>query len=124
MLTPLQLPNRYDDLILQGVHGYRKVLVRCSAFVDPDTLQKIDPLDDSDWTVLGATSTGPFSPSDQVGSVLGGNVINVSKSTIIGAADDALVGQRLPVFCRYRIRRSPASSRWSSAIGPSTAPKR
>jgi Family of unknown function (DUF6519) len=95
MLTPLQLPNRYDDLVLQGVHGYRKVLVRCSAFVDPGTLQKIDPLDDSDWTVLGATSTGPFSPSDQVGSVLGGNVINVSSSTTIGAANDALVGQRL-----------------------------
>ncbi|HLK93884.1 MAG TPA: DUF6519 domain-containing protein [Polyangia bacterium] len=103
MLTPSTAPDPstppklYDDLILNGLHGYQKVLIRCSQFIDANN-QKIATLDDidpSDWSVLGATSKGPFSPSGQVVSPAGGNVINVSQSTQIGAADDALVGQRL-----------------------------
>ena len=83
----------YDDLVLQGLHGYRKVLIRGSVFVDQDNDQKFAQLDDSDWITLGAIGTGPFSLSGRTASA--GNVINVNSSTPTGAATDALVGQRL-----------------------------
>jgi hypothetical protein len=97
MLSPLIGDSvRYDNLVLQGVHGYKKILVRCSAFVGAGDALKIDPLDDLDWVVLGGRQLGgAFALNPRVTSSALGNVINVSPGTPIGVETDSLIGERL-----------------------------
>jgi hypothetical protein len=105
MLTPIPAgavpPVRV--LALQGVHGYRKILIRGSNFVDQTTNTKIDPLsalddtDIQDWVACGATKLfGATKFTIDTTKTPSLAVINVGPTPVlINVATDQLVGLRL-----------------------------